>query len=71
MADMEDEIHSKFTYHPPTESQIPVYKELRERFRDLAYFMADVCPESDELKLALDRLREASMWANAAIATRS
>lgn len=62
------EIENAFTYHKPTPEQIPVYEALRELGGNLARSIYAKCPESRERALALTKLREAIMWANAAVA---
>lgn len=63
-----DEIVDLFTYHPPTEAQKTRYAAIRRDARFLAHCIALRCPESREKSLAITRLREAVMWANAAVA---
>ena len=56
-----------FTYHPPKGTQPQRYEELRKLGRFLAKVI--LCtPESRERSLALTKLEEAIMWANAGIA---
>ena len=61
-------IKNNFTYHPPTEGQINKYQGLREYGLQLAEIINLICPDSREKSLALTKLEEAVMWANAAIA---
>lgn len=61
-------IHNIFTYHPPNSQQTVRYEQLREEARELAESINKMCPDSHEKALALDKLREAIMWANSAIA---
>jgi hypothetical protein len=63
-----EEIQHRFTYHPPKEGQPAMYKQLRAGFLLLATLMNDLCPDSRELSLAMTRLEEANIWANASIA---
>jgi hypothetical protein len=62
------DIVNRFTYHPPHSDQAVRYEELRGAAKVLAMKIADRCPPSREKSLALTRLQEAVMWANAAIA---
>lgn len=62
------EIEKRFNYHPPKEGQPEKYQKLRDRIKSLAYYVFEVCPDSRERSLALTKLEEAVMWANAAIA---
>jgi len=63
-----DEIEKRFTYHAPKEGQPRKYGELRAAAKDLAYLICGHCPDSRERALALTKLEEVVMWANAAIA---
>ena len=62
------EIEAAFTYHAPTQHQAMAYEDLRANAGALAARMAEMCLDSRELSLAQTKLREAIMWANAAIA---
>lgn len=57
-----------FQYHAPKPDQIPRYGTLRQQAAYLAAEMIRLCPASRELSLALTKLEEATMWANASIA---
>lgn len=65
---MRERIDNNFTYHAPTAEKAKRYEDLRGFAKSLAIAMSEYCPESLELSLALGRLEEAVMWANAAIA---
>ena len=65
---MEDELTKRFTYHPPKEGQPARYERLRAEAHKLACNFDVECPESREKSLAITKLEEAVMWANAAIA---
>lgn len=62
------DIERRFTYHAPKGDQPARYDDLRSHFRVLAYIVHSSCPDSRERSLALTKLEEAVMWANAAIA---
>jgi len=62
------EIHKRFTYHPPKGDQARRYQEIRDEAKDLAGKIGVYCPESREKSLAITKLEEAVMWANASIA---
>lgn len=66
-----DERGIRFTYHAPKEGQLDKYTQIREQARRLARNIVHLTPESREQSLAITRLEEAVMWANAAIARRS
>lgn len=63
-----EELEAAFTYHAPDQQQAAAYEDLRANARAMASGIKEMCPESRELSLALTKLREAIMWANAAIA---
>lgn len=67
-ADYEADLAKRFTYHPPKQDQPERYQCIREQVRETARCLAEHCPPSRELSLALTKLEEASFWANAAIA---
>lgn len=58
----------RFTYHAPKPGQVERYEDLRLQAQVLAVKILDECPPSRERSLALTKLEEAVMWANAAIA---
>jgi len=62
------QIEAAFTYHAPKPGQPEKYQEIRAKAKDLAHLIDGHCPPSRELSLALTKLEEAVMWANAAIA---
>ena len=62
------DIEKRFTYHAPKGDQPIKYEAMRTAFKDLAYLVEHYCPDSRERSLALTKLEEAVMWANAAIA---
>jgi hypothetical protein len=65
---MQEDIQNNFSYHKPTKESERVFEEVRERCRRLAHFINDVVPMGREQALALTKLEEAMMWANAGIA---
>lgn len=58
----------RFTYHPPKNDQAQRYQFIRDRAFAFAMIVDHECPNSREKSLALTKLEEAVMWANAAIA---
>ena len=64
----QDEIDNRFTYHPPRPEQIDTYTTIRAMGRDFATVLNNRCPDSRELSVALTKLDEVVMWANASIA---
>jgi len=63
-----DEIIHRFTYHPPTGTQPKKYEEIREHALNFALFINVVCPDCREKSLAMTKIEEAVMHANAGIA---
>jgi hypothetical protein len=61
-------ISNAFSYHAPKDTQLERYEKLRDTARELAMKIDRYCPDSREKSLALTKLREATMWANASIA---
>lgn len=61
-------IERDFTYHAPKGDQAGRYQKIREAAKSLALLMVELCPDHRERSLALTKLEEAVMWANAAIA---
>ena len=59
---------NEFTHHEPKGDQQSRYNILREKAKDFATLIDMCCPESREKSLAITRLEECSMWANASIA---
>lgn len=65
---MDAKIENNFTYHAPTEITKLKYETIREKSKELAYLISDLVPDGREKSLALTKLEEVSMWANAGIA---
>ena len=63
-----DMIENNFKYHAPTEAKGEFYVAIRGEAKKLAELLNTCCPESREKSLALTKLEECVMWANAAIA---
>ena len=65
---MAKDIANRFTYHKPDGSQPERYVALREKAKELAELIVQSSYESREQSLALTKLQESVMWANAGIA---
>jgi hypothetical protein len=63
-----EEIDCNFTYHAPKDGQPEIYQDIRTLAKELALDINEVVPEGREKSLALTKLEEAVMWANAGIA---
>lgn len=61
-------IENNFKYHAPKEGQPEKYNAIREKAKELAYLIDEVCPDSREKSVATTNLETAVMWANASIA---
>lgn len=58
-----------FGFHPATtEARVECHQLIREGGMGLADRFLSLCPNSREKALALTKLQEACMWANAAVA---
>ena len=55
-------------YHEPKDDQSARYIAIREKSKELAYLIDELVPDSREKSLAMTKLEECSMWANAGIA---
>ena len=62
------EIERRFRFHKSTEEQLVRHEQVRNLAMAYAHKLAELCPESRELSLALTHLETAVMFANAAIA---
>lgn len=67
-ARVHEQIERSFVYHKPKDDQPERYIALRFQARQLAMTIAELTPESREQSIALTKLEEAVMFANAAIA---
>jgi len=64
-----DDINRRFDHHPPKdENTIEDHKAVREEVKATAVFLDLILPEGREKALALTKLEEVLMYANAAIA---
>lgn len=61
------DLDNRFTYHAPKNGQASRYSGIRNEVMELALYLADMCPPSRELSLAITHLEEAVFWANASI----
>jgi len=63
-----EELVDRFTYRAPRGDQVDRYEEIRAKGLLFAREVFGSCPESREKSLAMTKIEEAVMWANAAIA---
>ena len=64
----DEQLKHLFTYHPPINAQIPAYKLIRDNAYIYARFLSSILPKNDEHDIAIEKIREAVMWANASMA---
>ncbi|WP_268623413.1 DUF7681 family protein [Paenibacillus alvei] len=60
-------IENNFKYHAPKEGQPAYYDAIREKAKELASMIEELCPNSREKSLAMTNLEQAVFWANAAV----
>ena len=66
---MADEtIERNFTYHKPEGDRIGRHEEIRSKGKEFAELIDGLCLPGRERSLAMTKLEEAVMWANASIA---
>ena len=63
-----DKLEKIFTYHSPKGDQSERYVVIRNTAKAFAMLVIDKCPTSRERSLAITKLEECVMWANASIA---
>ena len=62
------ELDNRFSYHSPKEGQPQKYTAIREKAKELAHMIDELCPNSREKSVAMTNLETAVMWANASVA---
>lgn len=70
MSDLKDDLETRFTFHAPGGDQPERYKAIRGLAKQFAETIDACCPDSREKSLAVTKLEESVMWANASIARR-
>jgi hypothetical protein len=63
-----EDLEKNFTYHTPKGDQPVRYAAIRLQALEFAKTINVACPESREKSLAMTKLEEVVMWANASIA---
>ena len=63
-----EELENIYTYHFPKGDQPLRYERIRYKAKILAAYINEYCPDSREKSIAMTKLEEAVMWANASIA---
>lgn len=64
---MNIDIGKNFTYQKPSGDSVSIIEEIRKRCKGLAIFIDDFVPDSREKSIAITKIEEAMMWANAGI----
>jgi hypothetical protein len=64
----DDELLKRFTYHAPTPEKIETHQDIRELGKQFAEYIDGCAYDSREKSLAITKVEEAVMWANAAVA---
>lgn len=62
------DLEKRFNYHKPNKFKAKIHEDLRGIAKEFAYAIKVICPEGREQALALTKLEECLMWANAAVA---
>lgn len=62
------QLDNNFRYHAPKGDQTERYEALRNKAKELAHMIDELCPNSREKSVAMTELETAVMWANASIA---
>lgn len=63
-----DDVERIFTYHAPDAGKVVAHEAVRDACRFAAHELVQIMVESPEATLAIRKLQEAMMYANAAIA---
>lgn len=68
----EEELNKRFSHHAPRNENVAAdHTDIRHHCLTLADFINTIVPEGREKALAMTKLEEAMMWANAGIARNS
>jgi len=65
-----DELEIRFKFHAADAAKAERHRDVRQKCYALAEFLCKECPASRELSIALTKVEEVMLWANAAIARR-
>ena len=64
----DDDLQNWFTYHKPDDEDIEKYLQIRQMGLEFARTIAEMCPDGPDKTVAIRKVREAVMTANASIA---
>ena len=62
------DIDNRFTYHPPSDTKATKHVMIRESGKTLTEIINENVPDGREKALAITKIEEAVMWANAGLA---
>ena len=65
------EIENNFTYHKPMPKDLVKFETLRQTAKEYCELINTLCPDSREKSIAITKIEESNMWANASIARNS
>ena len=63
-----ERITNDFGFHPATDITSEIHNAARTNFANLAHWVIDNVPAGDNRRICIERLGEALMWANRAVA---
>ncbi len=63
-----ERVNNDFSFHPATDMTAEIHNSTRQNFANLAHWVIDNVPKGEARNECVNRLREAMMWANGAIA---
>jgi hypothetical protein len=61
-------VSNDFSFHPSTDLTAEIHDAVRQRMQESAHWILENVPEGIARTQCITKLREAMMWANAAIA---
>lgn len=64
----QSELQNNYQYHAPDENKVRKHEQVRKTVYVAADYLNKNLPDCREKSLALTKLEEATMWANAALA---
>ena len=67
MPQVNNDLEKRFTYHKPTPEKAVKFPVIRDKAKELAYLIEELVPNGREKSLAITKLEETVMWANAGI----
>lgn len=63
-----EDLNNRFSYHAPDPKAVDAHVTIRKSCYDLALIITTQVPDCRERSLAITKLEEVMMWANAGIA---